>query len=218
MLECPLSHALADNCLEGGETCCPFGTVSGYLTPGTFQQYCLAPAKYVTPIPETMDLASAAALMCGGITVYTALKRAKLQHGQWVLISGAGGGLGHLAIQYAKALGAKVVAIDAGSKKEFCLGLHADAFIDFTKHSSDASLAAEVKEITGRGARIVLVCSSSNRAYNQAVSFLGFRGTLVCLGVPEGTSLPIEGAKVGDLIDKELTIFGGFKETNLVHY
>ncbi|KAF8851330.1 NAD(P)-binding protein [Acephala macrosclerotiorum] len=199
--------SLADNCLEGGETCCPFGTVSGYLTPGTFQQYCLAPAKYVTPIPEDMDLASAAALMCGGITVYTALKRAKLQHGQWVLISGAGGGLGHLAIQYAKALGAKVVAIDADSKRDFCLDLHADTFIDFMKHDSDASLAAEVKKITGKGARIALVCSSSNRAYNQAVSFLGFRGTLVCLGVPEGTSLPIEGAKVGDLIDKELTIF-----------
>lgn len=139
--------------------------------------------------------------------MYTALKRAGTRHGDWVLISGAGGGLGHLAIQYAKALGALVLALDVGSKEPFCRSLGADAFIDFTKYSDDAALTAEVSRITGGGARVVLVCSSSNRSYAQAVSFLGFRGKLVCVGVPEGQR-PIEGAKVIDLIARELTIFG----------
>ncbi|KAI1852197.1 hypothetical protein JX265_013050 [Neoarthrinium moseri] len=196
-----------DNCLEGGETTCQTGTISGFLTPGTFQQYCLSPANYVTPIPEGIDLAAAAPLMCGGVSVYTALKRARVQHGQWVVISGAGGGLGHLAIQYAKALGARVLALDAGEKEEFCLGLQADAFVNFTRYKDDKDIASEVQRITGSRAKVVLVCSSNNRAYDQAISFLGFRGTLACLGAPEGASVPIGGAKVNDLIGKELTIF-----------
>jgi propanol-preferring alcohol dehydrogenase len=203
-----LNLVCLDNCLEGGETSCPSGTISGYLTPGTFQQFCLAPAAYVTLIPEGIDLAGAAPLMCGGVTVYAALKRANVRHGQWVVILGAGGGLGHLAIQYAKALGAKVVAIDAGSKQTFCLDLGAEAFIDFTMFESDVTLAEHVQQITGNGAKVALVCSASNRAYAQAVSFLGFRGVLACLGVPEGKPVPIEGAIVGDLVAKELVIFG----------
>lgn len=146
--------------------------------------------------------------MCGGVTVYAALRRAGVRHGQWVVVPGAGGGLGHLAVQYAKALGARVVALDRGDKEEFCKGLGADAFVDFTRFEADAVLAERVNEIAGGKVKVVLMCSSSNRAYAQAVSFLGFKGTLACLGVPEGKPVPIEGAVVGDLIAKELTIFG----------
>lgn len=163
---------------------------------------------YVTPIPDGIDLAGAAPLMCGGITVYTALRRAELQPGQWVVISGAGGGLGHLAIQYAKALGGKVVALDAGAKEEFCLGLGANAFVDFTKFSDDDELAKHIQGLTNGGASIVVVCSSSNKAYDQAVSFLGFRGTLCCLGAPEGKQVPIGGARVENMINQELKIIG----------
>lgn len=201
---------LLDNCLEGGETTCPTGTISGYLTPGTFQQYCLSSAAYVTPIPKELDLAGAAALMCGGITVFTAIKRANVKHGQWVVISGAGGGLGHLAIQYAKVFGARVLALDIGSKEAFCLGLGAEVFVDFSQFESDGELVAHIKDVTGGGAKVVLACSSSNRAYSQAISFLGFRGVLVCIGVPEGKPIPIEGANVGDLVVRELNIFGTY--------
>jgi propanol-preferring alcohol dehydrogenase len=162
----------------------------------------------VTPIPDGIDLAGAAPLMCGGVTVYAALKRAGFRHGQWVVISGAGGGLGHLAIQYAKALGARTIALDVGSKEKFCLDLGANAFVDFTKYATDAELAERIQTITGGGAKVALVCSSSNRAYAQALSFLGFRGVLACLGVPEGSPVPIASANVGDLVTNELTIFG----------
>jgi propanol-preferring alcohol dehydrogenase len=195
------------NCLIGGETSCDFAAASGFITPGTFQQYVLSPAHYVTPIPDAItDLAGAAPLMCGGITVYTALKKAGVRFGDWVLVMGAGGGLGHLAIQYAKALGAQVVGLDAGTKEEFCKSLGADAFLDFTKFASDAELAAKVKEITGGGAKIVLACSSSSRAYGQAVSLLGFRGTLVCIGAPEGKDEPVGGYTLMGFISNELTI------------
>lgn len=146
--------------------------------------------------------------MCGGVTVYTALKRSNVQQGHWVVISGAGGGLGHLAIQYARAMGAKVLALDAGSKRDFCLELGATEFADFTAFATDAELAGHVQKITGKGANVVVVCSSNNRAYAQAISFLGFRGVLSCLGVPEGSPIPIQCANVGDMVAKELTIFG----------
>ncbi|CAI6089441.1 unnamed protein product [Clonostachys chloroleuca] len=196
-----------DNCLVGGETTCITGTVSGYLTPGTFQQYCLSQASNVTLIPDGIDLAGAAPLMCGGVSVYSALKRAHVRHGQWVVISGAGGGLGHLAIQYAKAMGARIISVDVAAKERLCLELGSDMFIDFAGFATDGALAKEIHELTGGGAKVVLVCSSSHRAYAQAVSFLGFRGILACLGVPEGDSLPIAGANVPDMITNELTIF-----------
>ena len=145
--------------------------------------------------------------MCGGITVYAALKRAKVQPGDWVLISGAGGGLGHLAIQYGNAFGVRVLALDVGSKEEFCKGLGAEVFIDFTKFKDDAALKEEVLKVTAGGAKTVLMCASSERAYAQSIGWLGFRGTLVCLGVPEGKKSPIAGAVVEDLIGLELNIF-----------
>lgn len=138
----------------------------------------------------------------------TALNRVNVRPGQWVLICGAGGGLGHLAIQYTKAMGARVLAIDAGSKEKFCLDLGAEAFLDFSKFTSDQALADEVKKITAGGAKVVLMCASTNKAYAQAMSWLRFRGKLVCLGVPEGEAQPIGGAKVLDMIGMEQSIIG----------
>lgn len=126
--------------------------------------------------------------------------------GDWVVISGAGGGLGHLAIQYAKALGGKVLAVDTGAKEELCRSLGANEFVDFTKFSTDADLAARVKDITSGGARVALMCASSSRSYAQAMSWLGFRGTVACVGIPEkeGALIPNIVAMVTD----ELRIIG----------
>lgn len=91
--------------------------------------------------------------------------------------------------------------------KAFCKSLGADEFVDFTKFVEDTKLEERVKEVTKGGAKIVLQCSSSNKAYEQAVGWLGFRGTLVVLGVPKPDEA-IAGAKVGVMIGNELTIFG----------
>ncbi|UKZ81535.1 hypothetical protein TrVFT333_009307 [Trichoderma virens FT-333] len=174
-----------DNCIEGAEASCLNLKVSGYLTPGTFQQYCIAAARYVTPIPDNLDLAAAAPLMCGGVTVYTALRKAGLRPGDWVAIFGAGGGLGHLGIQYAKAMGGRVIALDVGSKKDFCFSQAADEFIDVTQFDVDEDVAAKIKLLSNGGVRTSLQCTSSSKAYTQAFSSLCFRGTLVCIGVPQ---------------------------------
>ncbi|KAK1703561.1 chaperonin 10-like protein [Colletotrichum acutatum] len=195
-----------DRCLQGGESSCAQVKLSGYFTPGTFQQYCISTARYVTPVPAGLDSAEAAPLMCGGISVYTALKRADARHGDWVVIVGAGGGLGHLAIQYARVIGCRVLAMDIGSKEKFCRDLGATEFVDFTAYSSDEDLTAAIKKITGGGARIVLMCSSNKKAYVQSPKWLGFRGKLVCLGVPENSSPAI--ADVEPMLVDELTIFG----------
>ncbi|KAF7558005.1 hypothetical protein G7Z17_g333 [Cylindrodendrum hubeiense] len=149
---------------------------------------------------EGLDLAAAAPLMCGGISVYTSLRTAGMRIGDWVVISGAGGGLGHLGIQYAKALGGKVLAVDIGAKEELCRSLGANEFVDFTKFSADEHLAAKIKDITDGGARIALMCASSSKAYSQAMSWLGFRGVMACLGIPEkeGTLVPSITSMVGN--------------------
>lgn len=197
-------------CLIGAETCCTSATISGFYTPGTFQQYCLAPANYVTPIPDTVgeeDLPGYAPLMCAGLAVYTGLKRSGAKFGDWVGVSGAGGGLGHLAVQYAKALGCKVIALDVGSKEQLCKEVGADVFLDVTASEKDEELVAKVKEVTGGGGpKAVIGCSSSHRAYAQAAYMLDVRGTLVCLGVPEGEDLPMGGARIGLMVSNELTI------------
>ncbi len=76
--------------------------------------------------------------------MYADLKRASTKIGDWVLVSGGGGGLGHLAIQYAKAMGARVIAGDSRAKERFCKDLGADIFIDFMKFSNGEELIAEV--------------------------------------------------------------------------
>lgn len=144
--------------------------------------------------------------MCGGVTVYAALKRSNTKHGDWVLVTGAGGGLGHLAIQFAKAIGARVIAVDSGSKESFCKGFGADAFVDFTKFSTDEDITAEVRRIAPNGVKTVIACATPTRSYNQTIGFLGFRGVLVCLGLPENDRTPIKGAEAFTLLNNELTI------------
>lgn len=81
-------------CRSGHDGVCFNGKISGYYTPGTFQQYALAPASYVTPIPEGLDSAAAAPMLCAGVTVYAALRKSTAKAGDWVVLLGAGGGLG----------------------------------------------------------------------------------------------------------------------------
>jgi len=196
-----------DMCLHGFDSKCAKRKVSGFGHPGTFQQYLVTDAWYATPIPDNVDSAKAAPLLCGGITVFVALQRACLRPGQWVAISGAGGGLGSLAVQYAKAMAFQVLAIDHTSKAKFCKDIGADAFLDFTKFD-DASLIEETKSLTDGGAHAILVSNSSIKSYDQSLDLVRYGGTLVCIGLPEGSSAPIAGAIPSKMIMNRLTIKG----------
>ncbi|KJX94888.1 alcohol dehydrogenase like protein [Zymoseptoria brevis] len=193
-------------CLAGHDGVCFNQKVSGYYTPGTFQQYTLAPANYVTPIPDGLDSAMAAPMLCAGVTVYSALRKSTAQAGDWVAIMGAGGGLGHLACQIAsKGLGLRVIGIDHGSKKELATECGAEVFIDHTQ----GNVEEEVKKATGGlGAQSVLVLTAANGAYASSMNLLRFGGTLVCVGIPEGDFVAIAGAFPGLLVAKAQKIVG----------
>ncbi|KAK6330367.1 hypothetical protein TWF696_003463 [Orbilia brochopaga] len=196
-------------CLASLDASCPTLTVSGYYTPGTFQQYCLAAANYVTPIPDNMASEAAAPLLCGGMTVWSALKKADVKPAQWVVIPGAGGGLGHIAIQFVKnSYKAHVIAIDDSAKEEFCMKLGADTFLDFRKYTDD-ELAKAVKDATGgAGAHVVLVTTGSQKSYDQAIALLRPGGKMVCVGIPEGEETPIRGVVASHITTKQKQVIG----------
>ncbi|PGH27835.1 alcohol dehydrogenase 2 [Polytolypa hystricis UAMH7299] len=201
-------------CQDGSDGCCSSSKVSGYYTPGTFQQYAVGPAHYVTPIPDGVPSEEAAPLLCAGVTVYSALKRSHAQPGQWVVISGAGGGLGHIACQLSsRGLGHRVIGIDHGSKADIIKESGAEHFVDITQFPADdkgAAIAKHVLGLTGGGlgAHAVIVCTASNAAYAQAISFLRVNGVLVCVGMPEGDPVPVAAAIPALMVSKQLTITG----------
>jgi propanol-preferring alcohol dehydrogenase len=127
----PSIQACADQYTD--EPLCAKALLSGYTVDGSFQQYCIAKAAHVARIHKDIPLDAIAPVLCAGITVYKGLKESGAKPGQTVAIVGAGGGLGSLAQQYAKAMGLRTIAIDSGDeKKKMCmeqLGSH--AFIDF---------------------------------------------------------------------------------------
>jgi propanol-preferring alcohol dehydrogenase len=160
---------------------CPNQINSGRNTDGTFRQYTTAPAKFVTEIPSGISSSEAAPLLCGGLTVIGALDNTNLQPGETVVIPGAGGGLGHLAVQVAKAKGFNVISIDHPSKGELCKRLGSDVFIPFTEDG----IPERVRALTGGlGAHAVVVIAGSPSAYRQATEVVRNCGTIVCVGIP----------------------------------
>ena len=123
-------------------------------------------------------------MLCAGVTTYAALRKSKVKSGEWIVISGAGGGLGHIACQLAsRGMAMRVIGIDAPAKRSVILDCGAEHFVDVTAHD-DKSIAEEVMKLTGGlGAQAVIVCTASNRAYAQALDFIRFDGTLVCVRV-----------------------------------
>ena len=145
-------------------------------------------------------------MLCAGVTTYAALRKSKAKSGEWVVISGAGGGLGHIACQLASGgMALRVIGIDAPSKKQVVMNCGAEHYIDVTAHD-DTSIVAEVLKLTGLGASAVLVCTASNKAYAQALDFLRFDGTLVCIGMPEGVPQPIAKSFPQQLVFKQANI------------
>ena len=120
--------------------------------------------------------------MCGGVTAYTACRRSQVRAGQWIVLLGAGGGLGHLAIQYAKVMGMRIIAVDGGAEKEkLCMSLGAEHFIDYT---SVQDIPAEIQRITTYGAHGVAVFATAAQSYAIAPLMLRPGGTMVAVGIP----------------------------------
>ncbi|KIJ61830.1 hypothetical protein HYDPIDRAFT_137047 [Hydnomerulius pinastri MD-312] len=180
-LDCePCRNGLEQNCLEV--------KLSGFTVPGTFSHYVVSWVHHVTPIPDSLDSNAAASILCAGLTVYRALKYSGSKIGDWVVLPGAGGGLGHLAVQYAAAMGMRVVAVDSGEeKRKLCLELGADKWIDF-KETKDL-VKDVIDACDGKGAHCAIVTAASPSGYTQAVEYLRRGGTLMAVGLPAEAKL-----------------------------
>lgn len=195
------SCGACENCRSGWETLCDESTYGGYTIDGSFGQYALVDTHYAARIPEGANPVEVAPILCAGVTVYKALKRTEVRPGQWVTISGIGG-LGHVAVQYAKAMGMRVVAVDVTEEK---LQLARDYGAEITVNAREvADPAAEVQEKTGGGTHGVLVTAVHESAFGQAIGMARKNGTIVFNGLPPG-EFP---ASVFEIVLKGLTIRG----------
>lgn len=168
-------------CGTGRETLCPDQKNGGYSVDGSFGRYMLVDAAYAPVIPEGVDLAAVAPILCAGVTVYKGLKESEVRPGEWVLISGIGG-LGHIAVQYARAMGMRVVAVDVSDEKcELARRHGAELAVNAL---SDPDPAATIKEFTGGGAHGGLVTAVNGAAFSQGVGALRRGGTLALVGLP----------------------------------
>jgi propanol-preferring alcohol dehydrogenase len=175
-------------CVTGWETLCESQRNTGYSVNGGFAEYVVAPSAFVGHLPPGADFAAMAPILCAGVTTYKGLKETDARPGEWVAISGIGG-LGHVAVQYAKAMGFQVAAIDVDpAKLALAARLGADLAIDGREPDAVATLVRE----TGGGAHGVLVTAVSTGAFGQAISMVRRRGTVALVGLPPGDfPLPI---------------------------
>ncbi|WP_396658855.1 alcohol dehydrogenase AdhP [Microbacterium sp.] len=168
-------------CETGWETLCPSQENGGYSVDGSFGQYMLVDARYAPIIPSGVEMAAVAPILCAGVTVYKGLKVTDTDPGQWVLISGIGG-LGHLAVQYAVAMGRRVAAIDVDDAKLDLARRHG-AEVTVNAATTDDP-AAELRSQTGGGVHGALVTAVNAHAFPQAVGALRRGGTVSLVGLP----------------------------------
>jgi alcohol dehydrogenase, propanol-preferring len=189
-------------CITGWETVCAEAQYGGYTRNGGFAQYIVADPKYVAQIPKGLAAVEAAPLLCAGITTYKGIKQTEAKAGEWVAISGCGG-LGHLAVQYAKAMGLHVAAIDIDDAKlKHAKELGAD--LVFNAKAGDP--AAALKKETDGGAHGVLITAASLIAFKQGIGMTRKRGTCVLIGLPPG-DVPVP---LFDVVANCTTVRGSF--------
>jgi alcohol dehydrogenase, propanol-preferring len=168
-------------CITGWETLCETQQNGGYSVDGGYAEYVVADARYVAHLPSNVDFLEIAPITCAGVTVYKGLKETDTKPGEWVAISGIGG-LGHLAVQYARAMGLHVAAIDVANDK---LDLARSLGAELTVNAREQDPGAYLKKETG-GMHGVLVTAASPIAFKQGISALRRKGTLALNGLPPG--------------------------------
>lgn len=195
---------VCEYCRTGWETLCESQINGGYSVDGSFGEYMLVDTKFAARIPDGADLNEIAPVLCAGVTVYKGLKQTEVRPGQWVVISGIGG-LGHIAVQYAVAMGMRVAAVDIADDK---LALAKKHGAEVLVNAMNGDPAAEIQEKTG-GTHGVLVTAVHPQAFGQAIGMTRRGGTIVFNGLPPG-EFP---APIFDIVLKGLTIRGSIVGT-----
>ncbi len=165
-------------CREGNENLCAKQRITGVTVDGGYAEFVKAPASHALKIPDELSSADAAPLFCAGVTVYRALRYAKMQPGQRLAIFGVGG-LGQLAVQIGKELGALVTAIDLSDEK---LSHAKTVGASVTLNAASVNVVKEIRR--AGGAHVALVTSAAKAAYDTAFPCVRPTGTLLVVGLP----------------------------------
>lgn len=191
-------------CITGWETLCGTQENGGYSVDGSFAEYVIADARYVGLLPDGINFAKFAPILCAGVTVYKGLKETETKPGEWVAISGIGG-LGHVAVQYAKAMGMNVAAIDVADEKlDLAQRLGADIVINAKNVNPGEYLKKEVGGMHG-----ALVTAVSPIAFKQGLETLRRKGTMALNGLPPGNF----DLSIFDVVLNRITIRGSIVGT-----
>ncbi|WP_028459308.1 alcohol dehydrogenase AdhP [Chloroflexus sp. Y-396-1] len=193
-------------CLDGWETLCTQQKNTGYSVDGGYAEYVLADPNYVGHLPDSVSFTEIAPVLCAGVTVYKGIKATDVRPGQWIVISGIGG-LGHMAVQYAKAMGMNVVAVDITDEKlQFARQLGADLTVNASTEDPGERIQREIG-----GAHGVLVTAVSRKAFEQSLSMVRRGGTIAFNGLPPG-EFPVS---IFDVVLRGITLRGSIVGTRL---
>jgi propanol-preferring alcohol dehydrogenase len=191
-------------CLDGWETLCESPENSGYSGDGAWAEYAVAADSHVVSVPDSLSSFDAAPLTCAGLTTFRAVKVSRIQPGETAVVYGIGG-LGHLALQYARLFGGKVIGVDIEDEKlELAAELGAD-------HVVNASKTDPVKAIQYLGgAHVAISVATSPQAFEQAFSSLRRGGRQVCVALPVDNTMTVS---IFDTVINRKSIIGSITGT-----
>ncbi len=183
-----LGHACGhcDYCVRGWETLCEQQQNTGYSIDGGFAEYAVADADYAVPVPEGVTAHDAAPLTCAGVTTYKAIKVAQIRPSERVAVFGVGG-LGHLAVQYARLVGGTVIAVDIDDAK---LEMARELGADHVVNAATTDPAAAIEALGGADVAVVVAVMPS--VFETAFASLRRGGRLVCVGLPPESDGPMQ--------------------------
>lgn len=191
-------------CIDGRETLCEKQHNSGYSVDGAFAEYTVASARYVVAVPEGISPMEAAPLTCAGVTTYKALKVASIVPTERVAVFGIGG-LGHLAVQYARIMGGSVIAVDVEAPK---LELARELGAEHLVNAAEVDPVAAIQALGG--ADVAVVLAASPKVFEQAFSSLARGGRLICVALPAEQQMSIS---IFETVLKGISIIGSIVGT-----
>lgn len=201
-----LGHACGEcrYCLSGRENLCEQQYNNGYAVDGGFSEYMISDARFATPVPDGVTALDAAPLTCAGVTTYAAIKNARVTPGETVAVFGIGG-LGHLAVQYARLVGAKVIAVDVTAEK---LELARELGADHAVNAQEGDPVRAIRDLGGADVAVVLAVAPA--VFDQAFRALNRGGRLILVSLPADGELTVP---VFDTVLKGISVIGSIVGT-----